>query len=96
MAAYGNALQSSEELLTKAKGTKPRRDVPPVERVAKGSFTALIRDYKRAKFPELGQETQDFYTRPFARLERAGVPLTSRHPADWNGALFGAPVSGRY
>ena len=75
MAAYGEALQSSEELLAKAKGTKPRRDAQPVERVTKGSLAALIRHYKLAKFKELGEETQSFYTRLFVRLERSAGPL---------------------
>src|SRR4029077_9283853 len=75
MSAYGNALASSEELIKKAKGERPARSVQPVAKVAPGSMAALIRDFKAARFPELGDVTRENYTRLLNRLERAAGPL---------------------
>ena len=75
MSTYGNALASSEELIKKAKRERPARSVQPVAKVAPGSMAALIRDFKAARFPELGEVTRENYTRLLNRLERAAGPL---------------------
>ncbi len=75
MSAYGNALASSEELIKKAKGERPARSVQPVAKVVPGSMAALIRQFKAARFPELGDVTRENYTRLLNRLERAAGPL---------------------
>jgi hypothetical protein len=75
MSAYGNALASSEELLKKAKGERPVRSVQPAAKVMPGSMAALIREFKAARFPELGEVTRENYTRLLNRLESAAGPL---------------------
>ncbi|MDA9498423.1 tyrosine-type recombinase/integrase [Bradyrhizobium sp. CCBAU 11357] len=75
MRAYATALEAGSKAGRATSAPEAGKQRTPVKTVPAGSMAALIRHYKKSKFPELGQVTQDNYTRLFARLEEAAGSL---------------------